>query len=64
MVGNAAKGPANEVRRIDHADNLFSAIFGAGRELQHTFDDIGDKDRFLAFPNQGFTGNQRPPAPN
>ena len=62
MTGGGTKRAANEVRWIDHADDLLAAIFRAGRQLQHAFDDIGDKDRFLTLPHQGFPGGKVPAA--
>ena len=64
MAGGAAKRPADEIRRIDHADNLLAPVFHAGGQLQHALDDIGDENRILALPYQRFARRQRAPAAN
>mgnify|MGYP006179973573 CR=1 FL=1 len=49
------KGPADKIRGEDKADNLFAAIRNAHRNFQDTFDDIGDNNGIVAFPNDSLS---------
>jgi hypothetical protein len=54
-----AEGPADEDRRIDDAHDLHAPVLGAGRKLENAFDDIGNKNGIIAFPDQLFSFLQR-----
>jgi hypothetical protein len=42
---------------------MFAPILGPGRKLEHALDHIGDKNRILALPNQGFARHKTAPTP-
>jgi hypothetical protein len=45
------KGTADKIRGEDKADNLFAPIRNAHGHFKDAFDDIGDDNRIIAFPN-------------
>ena len=65
MAGRRAEGAADEIGRIDDADDLLPAIVGAGRELEDALDHIGHQDGVVAFPDQRLASFERlaPPDP-
>jgi hypothetical protein len=45
------KGTADKIRGEDKADNLFAPIRNAHGDFKDAFDDVGNHNRIIAFPN-------------
>lgn len=60
MLAARAEGTADEIGRVDNADNLFAPVAGAGGQLEYALDDIGDEQGIIALPHQSLTGGDGP----